>query len=241
MTDVVRSLILGCRARDTSLSSSQLVATLMASVNCQAGSVVLYANPYGNMEVRFPALSKPVGSLYAVPGSTILFSVAGYSYSVTRHVISDLGLSAGKLLLVDERSPRLFDGDNELYSAEAQHIAPTCILAINIPDASKDIKVYCARTLIRHSWLPADPGVQRFLVGLEAMIAVGDPNTGRVAVELMSHPHPEVKWAAFKVLLDRDPSVAARFVPVLRSLNCPVINATLERGGRLVNEFAGVH
>jgi hypothetical protein len=58
------------------------------------------------------------------------------------------------------------------------------------------------------------------------MIAVGDPNTGRVAVELM---------------LDRDPSVAARFVPVLRSLNCPVINATLERGGRLVNEFAGVH
>ncbi len=233
MTDVVRSLISGCRDRDESLSSSQLVATLMASVNCQAGSVVLYANPYGNIEFRFPALSKPAGSLYAVPGSTILFSVAGYSYSVTRHVINDIGLSVGKLLVVDGHRPRLFDGDNELYSAEAQNIPPKCILAINIPDASKDINVYCARTLSRHSWLPADPGVQRFLVGLEAMIAVDDPKTGRVAVELMSHPHPEVKWAAFKVLLDRDPSVATRFVPLLKSLNCPVINATLERGGEI--------
>lgn len=232
MASLIKPLLEQSRSRDRLLAPEQLRAVMAATVNCQAASLILFANEYGNVEARFPLRAKPLDWLYSLPGNVILFALSGYPYDVTRHALDENGLSLGEPLIVDAQTPRLFNGVDELYRLDDSRGADSCFLAINFPDASRDIAVYCKTTLKKISWLPSHQGVQRFLVGLDAMRAVNDPNISKVAFELIQHPHPEIKRAAYKVLQDYDPVTAAQVLPEINMYHDSRLNTMAGHGAK---------
>lgn len=229
MAGVMRPLPQRLRDRYMALDVVERRAAAINAVSCQAGSLALYANPYGNVEARFPIHAKPVDKLYALPGNVILFSVTGHSYGVTRHVLDKDGLGAGESLIIDANTPRLFVGQDELYTLDASQRSTACALALNFFDKPRDINVYCKETLKQCAWVPGDQQAQRYLVSLEAMRVIGDPAISRVARKLLHYPHLEVKLAAFEVLWDYDKTSAVEYMPLLKGLNESGINALLEQ------------
>lgn len=177
-------------------------AAILTMVSCPAASVVLMANEFGNLEVRFPDHALSMDWLYTIPGSVIFFAMPGHAFNVTRYRLEGDGLCPGETLWVEPGAPVLLDGRKELFCLDGHQDSKTVILSFNYPDPSRDIEIYCKRTLRKFSWLPADNSAQRMLVGLEAMQLIEDPQLLTVASELAQHLHPEVRRAAVKLLAD---------------------------------------
>ena len=200
MASVMRPLIQQLRTRDNLLDPEVVSAAISATVNCQAASVILFANQFGNVEARFPHHLPGVDRAYTVPGSVIFFALPGHSFQVTRYRLQDDTLLAGDLITVDAHAPLLVDGTKELFCLDKQQRRENVVLSFNYPDPGKDVAVYCRHTLKKLSWFPLDQNVQRMLVGLESMVAIDDPHILTIATELSRHPHLDVRRAALTVL-----------------------------------------
>lgn len=205
-------------------------AAILSSTNIHTGTLTLYYNASGNISLKAPDNAPVSPQLYTVPGNSILFAINAQSYRVQLYEVADDYLILGPQVTVDADNPLLIDGTKVLFDSNPTGNGhPAFIGSLNFPDKSADIRVFERRSLRKCAWFPHDKSAAHYLVSLELLEAVQDPDSSKVAEELIYHYHPAVAWKAFQLIYGADPCNARRYVPQLRKLQNTHLNRLLDQ------------
>lgn len=178
----------------------------------------LSLNVTDGMSLDITRVSTEPEHLYSASGHSIWFAPSGFSYDLRRFRRVGDRLVDPQLIHIDQHSPLLVDGDSSVVDVCPLEASEHLVFSLNIPVPLSDIHVYGLKTLTRIAWFPADAQVPRFLVVLEALVKIQDPNLERVAGELIYHHHPAVRWQAFLVLMQFSPEKLEEYCELMSSL-----------------------
>lgn len=207
-------------------------AAIMKFTNIYTGTLILHFNESGNISIKAPDNAPQSQLLYTVPGYSILFAIGEKSFPVQLYEILDDHLILGQKIIIDADNPLFIDGSKVLYDSNPQGTGHKAFIgSINLPVRSADIGVFDRSSLCKIAWFPHDDSAARFLVSLELLESVKDPNTATVAEELIYHYHPAVAWKAFQLVQQSDPQAALNYVPILRNLQDDRLNYLLDQCG----------
>ncbi|WP_438301321.1 hypothetical protein [Pseudomonas sp. NMS19W] len=192
--------------------------------NLHNNNLTLHYNETGNISIKVPGSNTQSPYIYSIPGKTFLFSIDGNPFSVQHLLIDDNGLKRIGSTTITEDTPLYIDGTKELYEC-----APDIAFgAMTLVDRRADISVYDRQTLQKVAWLPNDESAARFLVALELLEVVRDPQRRKVAEELVYHTHAAVAWNAFNAIAEQDRQAALAYAPVMRLLQNDKLNSFLD-------------
>ncbi|MFV3382860.1 MULTISPECIES: hypothetical protein [Pseudomonas] len=173
--------------------------------------------------------------LYSTSGYSIWFAPVGFDYPLQLFRRQANRLCNGTTVTVTPHSPVLVDGACTVAALCTGEASQRLVFSLNLPIPGSDIEVFDRQTLARIAWFPADMQVSRFLLLLDALRRIGDPNLARVARELLYHHHPAVRWQAFEVLMECSPEQCEQYREILGSLPDSGLDAMLsdylQRGG----------
>lgn len=204
-------------------------AAILSSTNIHTGTLSLYYNASGNISLKAPDNAPASPQFYSVPGNSFLFAINAQSYCVQLYALADDNLIPGPHVTVDADNPLFIDGTKVLYDSNPTgngHLA--FIGSLNFPDKSADIRVFERGSLRKCAWFPHDKSAAHYLVSLELLEAAQDPDSSKVAEELIYHYHPAVAWKAFQLIHGADPCNARGYVPQLRKLQNNHLNRLLD-------------
>ena len=207
-------------------------ATIMKVTNLHTGTLVLHCNEHGNISLKAPDSARASPLLYSVPGKSFLFAINHQSFPVQLYERQLDQLIPAQKITVDSDNPLFIDGAMNLFDSNPEGVGHQAFVgSINLPDRGKDIDVFDRHSLRKIAWFPHDDSAARYLVSLELLEAVNDPQAAKVAEELIYHYHPAVAWKAFQVIQNVDPIAAQRHVPLLRKLQHTRLNYLLDQQG----------
>jgi hypothetical protein len=218
-TTEIKKLITRQRERTAHDPDASQRAAIMKLTNTHTGTLTLHRNEKGNISLKAPNNAPASPLIYSVPGNSILFAINAQSFSVQLYHVEDDTLIPGRKMTVDATNPLFIDGSRVLYDSNPEGEGhPAFIGSFNFPDSSTDICVFDRTSLRKIAWFPHDASAARYLVSLELLEAVRDPDASKVAEDLIYHYHPAVAWKAFQLLHNADPRTAHGYVPHLRKL-----------------------
>jgi hypothetical protein len=218
-TTEIKKLIIRQRERTAHDSEVSQRAAIMKLTNTHTGTLTLHRNEKGNISLKAPDNAPASPLFYSVPGNSILFAINAQSFCVQLYQVENDTLIPAREMIVDADNPLFIDGSKVLYDSNPNGDGhPGFIGSLNFPDNSTDICVYDRRSLRKIAWFPHDASAARYLVSLELLESVQDPDAGKVAEELIYHYHPAVAWKAFQRLHGADPRTALGYVSHLRRL-----------------------
>lgn len=213
------------------IDNPQLFATasLLNSTNIHTGTLTLFYNATGNISLKVPDAAPASAQLYSIPGHSVLFAINAQSYCVQLYSLNGDQLTLGAQVTIDADNPLYIDGAQTLYDSNPAGSGHRAFIgSVNFPDKAADIHVYERASLQKIAWFAQDDSAARYLVSLELLEALQDPDTGKVAEELIYHYHPAVAWKAFQLMHHVDPHLARRYVAQLRKLENPRIDELLD-------------
>jgi hypothetical protein len=205
-------------------------AEIMKSTNIHTRTLILHCNGDGNIGLKAPDNAGASELLYTVPGNSILFAINNQSFPVQLYEIQDDKLTLGQWIIVDADNPLFIDGTKVLFDSNPTGTGHKAFIgSINLPDRSADIGVFDRASLSKIAWFPHDDSAARYLVSLELLETVQDPEARHVAEELIYHYHPAVAWKAFQMIQQTDQQAALNYVPLLRNLENNHLNVLLDQ------------
>jgi hypothetical protein len=230
MTAEIKQLASQLHERSADSAGLPEGAAILHSTNVHTGTLTLYYNASGNISLKSPNNSRTSPHLYSVPGASVLFSINAQPYCVQLYAVEDDHLTPTAQITVDARNPLFIDGTKVLYESNPEGTGhPAFIGSINFPDPRADISVFDYESLRKVGWFPHDQSAARYLVALELLEAVRDPDTVKVATELIYHFHPAVAWRAFQLLHACDPHASHQYAGQLRKLHNAHLDGLLTR------------
>ncbi len=202
---------------------------LLDATNVHTGTVTLFFNDKGNISLKAPDSTPPFPQLYSIPGYSVLFAINGEAYPVQLYALEGDQLTRSARVIVDAEHPLLIDGAGFLYDSNPDGKGhPAFIGSVNLPDRTMDIHVFDRASLLECAWFPHDNSAARYLVSLNLLEAIQDPDRVKVAEELIYHYHPAVAWNALLLMYRAAPDNAHRHVAQLRKFQNARINALLD-------------
>lgn len=230
MTAEIKGLISNLNVQPTFTSPVSRRAAIMNITNPHTGTVTLHCTDIGNISIKAPQPLSLPSPLYSVPGQSILFAINKQPFKIQLYTVADDRLIMSNTVIVDESNPLPIDGTQTLFDCDPMGQGHNVFIgSINLPDRSADIGVFDRTSLRKIAWFPHDDSAARYLVSLELLEAAQDPETGKVAEELIYHYHPAVAWKAFQVLHQADRQAALHYMPLLRNLQNSRLNHLLDQ------------
>ena len=216
MTAQINQLIAELNNQPTFATARSRRAAIMNITNLHTATITLHCTNIGNISIK-PLASVDVSSqLYSIPGQSILFAV-DRPFDVQRYTLKGPRLEKADTVRIDKNNPLVIDGSRTLFDYCRPAQTNTGLMGrINLPDRSADIGVFDRASLRKIAWLPHDDSASRYLVSLELLETVQDPERSRVAGELVYHYHPAVAWKAFQVLYRAKPQDALNYIALLK-------------------------
>lgn len=229
MSAEVKSLINALGEQPADRPQLSATASLLNSTNIHTGTLTLFYNATGNISLKTPDAAPASAQLYSIPGRSVLFAINAQSYCVQLYTLNGDHLTPGAQVIVDADNPLFIDGAQTLYDSNPAGAGHTAFIgSVNFPDKAADIHVYQRASLQKIAWFAQDDSAARYLVSLELLEALDDPDAGKVAEELIYHYHPAVAWKAFQLIHRVDPQTARGYTAQLRKLEDPRIDGLLD-------------
>lgn len=213
MAAQINQLIVDLKHHPTFATARPRRAVIMTLTNRHTATLTLHSSGIGNISIKAPTLGSRASQLYSVPGQSILFAI-DQPFEVQLYAINSQQLEKTGICLIDQNNPLVVDGRRTLF--DYHRPGAGLVGRINLPDRTADIDVFDRASLRKVAWLPHDESAARYLVSLELLEAVQDPDSVRVAGELIYHYHPAVAWKAFQTLYLADPQTAVSYVALLK-------------------------
>ncbi|WP_223471609.1 MULTISPECIES: hypothetical protein [unclassified Pseudomonas] len=216
MTAQVKQLIADLDIQHNVATAQSRRAAIMNMTNPHTGTITLHCTSVGNISIKAPASNTASSQLYSVPGQSILFAL-DQPFEIQQYTLKTHQLEKTDTSIIDNCNPLIIDGNRTLFDySQRGEKQPALIGRINFPDRSADINVFDPVSLRKTAWLPQDNSTARYLLSLELLETIQDPEGVRVAGELIYHYHPAVAWKAFQMLYRADPQNALSYVPSLK-------------------------
>ncbi|MBT2295985.1 hypothetical protein J7E61_23940 [Pseudomonas fluorescens] len=216
MTAEINQLITHLGVQSTLATTQSRRAAIMNITNLHTGTITLHSTSIGNISIKALTAETASSPLYSVPGQSVVFAV-DRPFKVQRYTLSAHQLEKSDVVIIDKNNPLIIDGGRTVFDYLPLGPEPGGLTGrINWPDRSADISVFHRVSLRKVAWLPHDESAARYLVSLELLETIQDPERTRVAEELVYHYHPAVAWKAFQVLYQADPQIALNYVPLLK-------------------------
>ncbi|WP_225923584.1 MULTISPECIES: hypothetical protein [Pseudomonas] len=216
MTTEVKQLISHLSVQSEFATAQSRRAAIMSFTNLHTATLILHCTSIGNISIKTLTLDAPRSPLYSVPGQSILFAL-DRPFEILRYTLDGQHLRKADKVVIDKANPVIIDGRDTLFDYCQGHREHGGLAGrINLPDRSADISVFDRVSLRKIAWLPQDESAARYLVSLELLETIQDPNGPKVAEELIYHYHPAVAWKAFQMLYRTDRQKAMSYVPLLK-------------------------
>ncbi|SEE48976.1 hypothetical protein SAMN04490188_4084 [Pseudomonas kilonensis] len=188
----------------------------MNITNAHTGTLMLHQTNIGNICIKSATFDSRSSALYSVPGQSILFTL-DRPFEIQRYTVNEHRVEKADRVIIDKRNPFVIDGRDTLFDHIQTCRQPAKLTGrINLPDRAADISVFDRITLRKIAWLPHDESAARYLTSLELLETIQDPNSVKVAEELVYHYHCAVVWKAFQILYRADRHKALTYVPLLK-------------------------
>ncbi|MCQ6259735.1 hypothetical protein [Pseudomonas sp. Q11] len=216
MTTEINQLTTHLGIQSTFATAQSRRAAIMNITNLHTGTITLHRTSIGNISIKALTTETDSSPLYSVPGQSIVFAV-DRPFKVQRYTLSTHQLEKSDVVIIDKKNPLIIDGSRTVFDYLPLGPESGGLMGrINWPDRGTDISVFHRVSLRKVAWLPHDESAARYLVSLELLETIQDPERTRVAEELVYHYHPAVVWKAFQVLYQADPQIALSYVPLLK-------------------------
>ncbi|MBO1538397.1 hypothetical protein [Pseudomonas sp. OA65] len=228
MTSETRQLISQLTAEPDFTRGQFRRAKIMSVTNPHTGTVILHQTSIGNISVKSPTFDSASSALYSVPGQSILFAL-DQPFEIQRYTLSEQCIEKADRVIVDKKNPLVIDGRHTLFDYVQTSPQPATLTGrVNLPNRADDISVFDRITLRKIAWLPHDESASRYLVSLELLETIQDPDGVKVAEDLIYHYHPAVVWKAFQILYKADRQKALMHIPLLKKHKSARLDSLLD-------------
>ena len=216
MTSEARQLISQLMAEPAFATAQSRRATIMNITNTHTRTLVLHKTNKVNISIKLSKFDPTPAPLYSVPGQSILFAL-DQPFEIQRYTVKEGRIEKADIATIDQKNPLIIDGHHTLFDYIQTRREPAKLTGrINFPNRAMDISVFDRVSLRKIAWLPHDESAARYLVSLELLETIQDPEMHKVAGELIYHYHPAVAWKAFQILYRTDRLNALNYVQLLK-------------------------